>query len=602
MITGTEWFGADRKPVVRTGARHVPLGHVRNHPMTDLGEPVVSSPTRLLFWLARMQWTSILVAVVFGTVWMLAQAMTPLVLGKAIDEGVAARDTGALVQWVLVLLALGLVGAAAGVLRHRAAVSNWLTAAYRIYQLVTRHSARLGGSLPKRVATGEVVSVGASDLEHFGQVMDITGRFVGAVVSFVAVAFILLSTSVPLGLLVLIGVPVLLFAVSPIIRPLHRRQTVQREQVGELTTLASDIVTGLRILRGIGGEETFATRYRRDSQRVRDAGVRVARVQSVLDASAVLLPGIFVVLVTWLAARYAVAGTITIGELVAFYGYAAFLVTPLRTLTETVQKMTRGHVAARRTIRVLAMEPDLPEPARPADAPRSGAELVDATSGLVVRPGLVTGVVSARPTDAAALADRLGRHVDPDAAHPVSFGGVRLTELPLATVRQRILVNDTDARLFSGTLRDELDPRKSGDDEPVLAALDAAAARDVLDALPDGLDAAVEERGRSFSGGQRQRLVLARSLVADPEILVLVEPTSAVDAHTEARIAARLRAARAGRTTVVMTVSPLVLDQVDTVAFLDGGRVVAEGTHRELLDSSPRYRAVVNRGDEEEVA
>lgn len=570
--------------------------------MTDPGEPVVRSPTRFLLWLARKQWTSILIAIAFGTVWMLAQALTPYVLGKGIDEGVAARDTGALVQWVLVLLGLGLTGAVAGVFRHRAAVSNWLTAAYRVYQLVTRQSARLGGSLPKRVATGEVVSVGASDLEHFGQVMDISGRFVGAIVSFVVVAFILLSTSVPLGLLVLIGVPVLLFAVSPIIRPLHRRQTVQREQVGELTTLASDIVTGLRVLRGIGGEETFATRYRRDSQRVREAGVQVARVQSVLDASGVLLPGIFVVLVTWLAARYAVAGTITVGELVAFYGYAAFLVTPLRTLTETVQKMTRGHVAARRTIRVLAMQPDLPEPAQPASAPRSGAELVDATSGLVVRAGIVTGVVSARPTDTAALADRLGRHVDPDPRHPVTFGGVRLTELPLATVRARILVNDTDAQLFSGTLRDELDPRRSGDDAPVFAALDAAAARDVLEALPDGLGAAVEERGRSFSGGQRQRLVLARALVADPEVLVLVDPTSAVDAHTEARVAARLRTARAGRTTVVMTVSPLMLDQMDRVAFLDGDRVVAEGTHRELLDTSPRYRAVVNRGDEEEVA
>ncbi len=570
--------------------------------MTDPGEPVVTSPTRFLLWLARKQWTSILIAIAFGTIWMLAQALTPYVLGKGIDEGVAARDTGALVQWVLVLLALGLTGAVAGVFRHRAAVSNWLTAAYRVYQLVTRQSARLGGSLPKRVATGEVVSVGASDLEHFGQVMDISGRFVGAIVSFVVVAFILLSTSVPLGLLVLIGVPVLLFAVSPIIRPLHRRQTVQREQVGELTTLASDIVTGLRVLRGIGGEETFATRYRRDSQRVREAGVRVARVQSVLDASAVLLPGIFVVLVTWLAARYAVAGTITVGELVAFYGYAAFLVTPLRTLTETVQKMTRGHVAARRTIRVLAMQPDLPEPAQPAAAPRSGAELVDATSGLVVRPGIVTGVVSARPTETAALADRLGRHVDPDPRQPVTFGGVRLTELPLATVRARILVNDTDARLFSGTLRDELDPRRSGDEARVLAALDAAAARDVLEALPDGLDAPVEERGRSFSGGQRQRLVMARALVADPEVLVLVDPTSAVDAHTEARVAARLRSARAGRTTVVITVSPLMLDQVDTVAFLDDNRIVAEGTHRELLDASPRYRAVVNRGDEEEVA
>jgi ABC-type multidrug transport system fused ATPase/permease subunit len=132
----------------------------------------------------------------------------------------------------------------------------------------------------------------------------------------------------------------------------------------------------------------------------------------------------------------------------------------------------------------------------------------------------------------------------------------------------------------------------------VLAALGIASAGDVLEALPDGLDSEVAERGRSFSGGQRQRLVLARALVADPEVLVLVEPTSAVDAHTEARIADGLAAARTGRATVVCTTSPLLLDRADKVALVAGGRVVAEGTHRNLLDTEPRYRAVVTRGEE----
>jgi ABC-type bacteriocin/lantibiotic exporter with double-glycine peptidase domain len=129
--------------------------------------------------------------------------------------------------------------------------------------------------------------------------------------------------------------------------------------------------------------------------------------------------------------------------------------------------------------------------------------------------------------------------------------------------------------------------------------LHTASAEDVIDALADGLEEAIEERGRSLSGGQRQRLLLARALLVDPAVLVLVEPTSAVDAHTEARIAARLSAARTGRTTVVMTTSPLVLDRVDTVAFLDEGTVAAIGTHRQLLDSSPGYRALVTRGEDE---
>ena len=227
------------------------------------------------------------------------------------------------------------------------------------------------------------------------------------------------------------------------------------------------------------------------------------------------------------------------------------------------------------------------------DDPPVGAELVDVASGLRVPAGRLTAVVSDPPEDAAALADRLGRYADGD----VFWGGVPLTGLDREVVRRRIVVSDTGSTLFSGRLQEQLDIRDAGLDQ-VLAALHTASAEDVLEALPDGLATEVAERGRSFSGGQRQRLVLARALAAAPEILVLVEPTSAVDAHTEARIAERLRDFRSGRTTVVTTSSPLLLDRVDDVAFLQGGKVVARGTHRALLADNPAYRSVVTREEE----
>ena len=174
----------------------------------------------------------------------------------------------------------------------------------------------------------------------------------------------------------------------------------------------------------------------------------------------------------------------------------------------------------------------------------------------------------------------------------VTLGGVPLTALPRADVRRRIVVSDTGSTLFSGRLGDRLDVSGTG---AVHDALATASTEDILEALADGMDTVVAERGRTFSGGQRQRLVLARALAADPEILVLVEPTSAVDAHTEARIAARLRDHRAGRTTVVVSSSPLVLDAVDEVAFLSDGRVAAVGTYGDLLGSRPDFRAVVTR-------
>jgi ABC-type multidrug transport system fused ATPase/permease subunit len=424
--------------------------------------------------------------------------------------------------------------------------------------------------------------------------MDVTARFAGAVVSFVLVAVILLHTSVALGLLVLVGVPVLMLLVGPLLSPLQVRSARQRALMGDLANTASDIVSGLRVLRGIGGEQVFHDRYRRESQTARRAGVEVARLQSVLDASQVFLPGVFVVLVVWLGARYAVAGRISAGELVAFYGYAAFLMIPLRTATEYADKLIRARVSANRVSRVLALTSDHLDPVSPAPSPPLGAELVDLRSGLRVRPGTLLALVSEQPDESADLADRLGMcapHVDDE----VRLGGVPLSALRREEVRRRIVVSDTGSQLFSGRLGDRLDLTGAGD---VARARATTSSGDIMEALPDGLDTVVAERGRSFSGGQRQRLVLARALALDPEILVLVEPTSAVDAHTEARIAARLGEHRAGRTTVVTSSSPLMLDAVDEVVFIREGRVVATGRHQDLLATDAAYRLVVTRESE----
>jgi ABC-type multidrug transport system fused ATPase/permease subunit len=518
-----------------------------------------------MWWMARQQAATLLGGMFFGIVWMSAQAVTPAVLGRAIDRGVAAKDTRQLLLWAGVLLGVGLIQAVSGIMRHRFAVTNWLTAAYRVVQLIGRQAVRLGATLPRKVSTGEVVAIGISDMSNLGQVMDVTARFSGAVVSFLLVSVILLKTSTALGLVVLIGVPLLMLAIGPLLSPLQRRSAHQRELTGHLANTATDIVGGLRVLRGIGGEQVFADKYRGESQQVRAAGIRVARLQSMLDALQVLLPGIFVVLVVWLGARYAVRGEITVGELVAFYGYSAFLMIPLRTATEYANKVIRGRVSAARICRVLAVQPE-------------------------------------RGDDAAELADRLGLIAPPaagDGDAAVTLGGVPLTSLSLAEVRHRILVSDTASALFSGQLGLGLDPHRRG---RLNHALETASAGDILEALPEGLDTIVTERGRTFSGGQRQRLILARALAVDPEILILVEPTSAVDAHTEARIAARLRDYRRGRTTLVTTSSPLMLDAVDEVVFLVDGKVVARGTHGELLETHPGYRTTVTReSDAEEV-
>jgi ABC-type multidrug transport system fused ATPase/permease subunit len=570
-------------------------------------------------WVARHQWTSLALGMTYGITWMVSQALIPATIAKAIDEGIVAGDRAELWRWAGALACLAAVIATTGILRHRMAVLNWLVASFRAIQLIGWKAADTGPALPRTVPTGDVVATVANDAMRFGGFYDVTARFSGAVVSYVVVAILLLRASLELGLVVLLGVPLLVATLGLVVRPLQRRQTTQREESGRLIGLGADTVAGLRVLRGIGGEQEFLQRYAVQSRAVRDSGFRVAGFQATLDAAQVLLPGLFVIVVTWLGARFAIDGRITPGQLVAFYGYSAFLVLPLRTATEFVDRATKAHIGARKILNVLAVQPDHADVTPPqlvdsferetapatAEGPATVSNgdvslaLVETSSGLTLPNGALVALVSAKPEESAALVDRLGRF-GPDRAgfETVRLHGIPLLSWSLREVRSRVLVSETDPRLFTGTLRSELDPWSTHTDAQILTALDVASGADILDALPHGLDSEVEERGRSLSGGQRQRLTLTRALLADAEILILVEPTSAVDAHTEARIAGRLAEYRCGRTTLVVSASPLMLAAADDVAFLHDGVVTARGRHHDLLRSDPAYRAVVVRGED----
>ncbi|WP_026875025.1 ABC transporter ATP-binding protein [Jiangella gansuensis] len=565
---------------------------MRRFPEPDPGTPDRLTPGHYLLWLTRQQSGVVLLGAFYGCLWPLAQALVPYAVGRAIDDGLAARDRHSLMLWGGAVLALGLIQAASGILQDRCALANSLSARYRTLQLVTRQAARLGATLPRRVSAGEVMNVGVADVTQIGRALDISSRAIGAAVTIVVIAAIMLDASRQLGLVVLTGVPVMLWVLSLLLRPLIDRQTRLRDQQAELTARAVDIVGGLRVLRGIGGEEMFAARYRDDSQQVRKAGVRVARVETVLESARMLLPGLLVALVVYLGARSVLAGELTGGQLVAFYGYAVYLALPVRRITLAAGIVMKAFVAARRVVGLLALEPELTSGQARLGEPVS--HLHDPASGLVVDGGRFTAVACTHPADADAVADRLGRYHDSD----VTYDGRALRHADLDDVRRRILVVGNDARLFSGVLRDELDPGGTGDDHRVERAVHVAAAADIVEALPDGLNTVIEQSGREFSGGQQQRLRLVRALTVDPDVLVLVEPTSAVDAHTEARIAAQLATERAGRTTVVFSTSPIMLDHADRVVLVEDGVAVAAGTHAELMGDH-RYRALVAREEDE---
>lgn len=526
-----------------------------------------------LLWLARRQWRSLAAGAVMGTAWMLPIALVPAAIGAAIDRGVVARDLGQLLLWAGAVLGLGIFSAVTGNGRHLAAVTNWLLATFRGAVLADRALRRAGPRLTRELPVGEIITSFSTDFGRLGGAFDVFARVTGSLVSFVVVAVILLKGSVLLGLIMLIGGPLLVLSLSLVMQPLQRRQEAQRQEAGALAALAADTVAGLRVLRGIGGEETFLRRYAVQSERVRVAGVRIAGLQATLDAAQVLLPGIFVLVVTAVGSRLVVRGEISPGQLVAFYGYTAFLTTPLRTVVEFTESMVRARVAARRVVRILAADPGAASESAPDLGPEAGPA---AASVVRTAMGTLTGVVSADPEESA--------------------------ELVRGLAGDQVLVSEPTPHMFSGPLREELLAGLELDDPDVLARLDevlvVADAEDVLLAVDGGLDGDLVERGRTLSGGQRQRIALARALVRAPELLVLIEPTSAVDAHTEARIAARLAEHRRGQRTIVVTASPLLLDACDEVLLVADGQVAARGRHHDLLSQVTAYREIVLRGEE----
>ncbi|MEL4358756.1 MULTISPECIES: ABC transporter ATP-binding protein [unclassified Luteococcus] len=597
-------------------------------------EPDTRSPARFLRWLLGQQLDLVLASAAVGALWFLPSAINPWLLGRAIDEGVSRGSVWATLPWALLMVLSITVGVVGGTLMHTSAVTGFLVAMYKTMKLVLRKGTQLGHVATRRTPSGEMLSIAGGDAETYGMVFEVVGRTIAALAAFIFVAGLVLAESTKLGLVTLIAAPLLVGAASPLLKPLQRAQASERSRSSELTGMATDIVAGLRILRGIGGEQTFGDNYAHQSQRVRRAGVRAGTWQAAVDALSVLLSGLLLVVLTWLGTREMLAGRLSIGQLVSFFGYAIFMVWPISTFYEFVQKWVQGLVSAKKTIAVLGQRPPWRDPADPVALP-AGATITDEASGFVAQPGRMTVVVSALPDDSAALADRIGRFlpsqteavslvIDEDLkgkaakraraerqeqlatlvaadeeraeAHwGVSFDDVDLSRVRLDEVRSRVLVADANAQVFAGTLQELVDPHGRATREQAEQALRTANAEDVYDALPGGWQGVLDERGRGLSGGQRQRLVLARALLADPEVLVLVEPTSAVDAHTEARIAARLAEHRRGRTTIITTVSPLLLHHADEVVLLDDGRAVARGTHAELLADNPGYRAVVAR-------
>jgi putative ABC transport system ATP-binding protein len=536
------------------------------------------------------------------------ESLVPVAIGAVVDQAIGSGDTAVLVRWLVALAVLFAVLSFAwfrnAVLTERACQGAEHDTRLR---LVERVLAATGG-VERRFKAGKLVSIANTDAAEVGRLGDHGPGAVGAGAAVVVALGFLLATDARLGLMILAGLPAVLAVEKLLADRLVDRWADEQEESSEAAAVATDLMAGLRVLKGLGAEQAGAARYRRASQKSLGATLRAASAEALANAVGMAVHGGFLALVALVAGRMAAAGAISIGEFVAVVGLTQFLIAPLETLGGTITSLAEARASANRVAKVFETPPavadgwrhltassgDTPEPPGTVTGrlvlrgvSRGRLDHLDLAAG----PGDMIGLAVPDPDVAHELVACLAREADPTAG-TIEIDGIPFEDLELDSLRRAVVVSLHDAALFEGTLADNVAPLGEGA-IPLESALESAGAASVAEGLPAGAATDIGQRGRFLSGGQAQRVALARALAADAPVLVLHDPTTAVDSVTEQQVADGLARLRAGRTTLVITTSPALLAACTRVVFVGRKGSRLYGTHARLVTEAPEYRRAV---------
>ena len=556
----------------------------------------------------RSQTDGVVGAVVSGLLWQVGAVAAPLIVKYAIDHGILTRDRHTLLIWLAALLGVGLLEVVGGAIRHIFAVRNRARSDARVRDAIFAHALRLDASYHDRVGPGELMSRASSDSEHVARMMDSIGHTIGYVLTVFAVSVVLLVIDWQLALIVLMPLPLISLAVWLYSQRYQARTRLLQEGWADAATLAEETISGIRVVKGLGAGQPLAARFRRRSDELVRRALDIAALDAVFMPVLELLPLLGLLAVLWFGGRRVLAGDLSLGSFVAFNAYVVMLVWPFRVLGQRVSTLQKALAAGVRIAEVLETEPQLRERrhAQQLAQPVGGEdELDDIRFGhegdhpvldglrLHVAPGESVALVGSTGSGKSTVAGLLARLYDPDDGR-VLLDGHDVRDVRLADVRRAVALVFEETFLFTDTVRENIRfGRPDAPDDEVARAAALAGADEFIADLPDGYDTVLGERGFSLSGGQRQRIAIARAILADPAVLVLDDATSAVDATKEHEIRAALATVMQGRTTLVIAHRPATIALADRVAVLEGGRIVEEGTHQELLRRSDRYRTLL---------
>ena len=561
-----------------------------------------------------------------GVGMMLITTLIPLVTRTIIDQGLTRRQAGVLGREIGLLLALALLRWVLGGLRRNVSGRVGTDIEYDLRNRLGRHLLALEPAWHDQIQTGQLLSRATSDIRSVRYFL--SWGLVFSVLNLLTfgIAAVQMWTLSPRLTLVALGLaPPLVYGAVRFNRRLHRVYWQVQQKEGDLTTVVEENAAGVRVVKAFGREAEESAKLEREARALLDENLRAARLRSFYTPLLAALPQLSLAAILWYGGRLTVDGQITLGTLVAFNSYLVMLVWPLQSLGMLFGFAQRAAASAERVFEVLDRPPGiadrpgatpLPDPAvRPhlasagsATAGPRGARvefdgvsfrygdsgrpsLVDVT--LTIEPGERVALVGGTGSGKSTLAALIPRLYQPSTGR-VLVDGHDVADLTLESLRGAVAVVHQEPELFSATLRDNVAfGRPDADDQQVLEALEAAAALDVVEAVPDGLDTIVGEQGYTLSGGQRQRVALARALLAGPRVLILDDALSHVDVATEATILEGLPDALGDATVLLVANRRASLELADRIVLLDRGRVIAQGSHAELVRREPRYRAVL---------